>query len=207
MTLQYRSLGQSPVGRVPHKADTKACFIFFVGMLCSNTHADEYYNFYRINCDKQIPAFEIQQAPFWNITHLVWPNNSNWKSHVQSLKNLEKFSNLYVFDEFYGYYESVELSFICGVYHAKISYSKALREEGPVGSKEPVRMGAAITIISSGFPLAENLPLKSIQRLRVYSDYEHTNYIEVCGPQKCVDYFPSRMGEITSDNIESILNR
>lgn len=180
--------------------------VFF--MATAVAHADEYYDFYRIKCDDQIPAFEIQRTPFWNIGHIVWPGVCNWKAHVQSLKNLEKSSGLYIFNELYGYYDSPELSFVCGPYNVKINYSKVLRpEDADCGSKEPVRMNATITITSSGLKLAENLPLDSIQRLRVYSDYEHDDYTDVCNSQKCVDNLSRVMGTVTGENLKRLFNK
>lgn len=183
-------------------------FVVALAIASVNVYADEYYEFYRIRCDDKIPSFEVQRTPFWNIKHVVWPGNWDWKSHVQSLKNLEKSSGLYVFNELYGYYDSPELSFVCGPYNVKINYSKVLRpKDADSGSNEPVRMNATITIISSRFKLTENLPLDSIQRLRVYSDYERDHYTEVCNSQKCVDNLSRVMGTVTGESLEKLFSK
>ncbi len=138
---------------------------------------------------------------------MVWPREGGWKFHVQSLKNLEKTSGLYVFNELYGYYDSPELSFVCGPYNVTIHYSKVLREEGPVGSKEPVRMGATISITSSGFSLTEKLPLDPLQRLRVYADYGGAHYTEICIPQKCIDNLAGQMGTVTGGILDKLFSK
>lgn len=185
----------------------KLIFAIVFIIASTNAYADEYYDFYRIQCDGTIPSFEVQRTPFWNIKHIVWPGEWDWKSHVQSLKNLEKASGLYVFNELYGHYDSPELSFKCGPYDVKIYYSKVLREEGPVGAKEPVRMGAIISITSSGFSLTEKLPLAPLQRLRVYADYEGAHYTEICVSQKCLDNLSRQMGTVTGRTLDKLFSK
>ncbi len=180
---------------------------FLVIFLASTAaHADEYYGFYRIQCDKEIPAFEIERTYFWNIRQIIWPDY-DWAKHVQSLKKLETSSGLYVFDEFYGYYDSPELSFNCGPIDAKINSSQALREEGAVGSQEPVRVSTTITITSSELSLVDALPISSIKRLRAYLDSDGKAYTEVCNSQKCVDDLSDGMGTITAERIDRILSK
>ncbi len=175
--------------------------------ISSYSYSDEYYDFYRIACDKEIPSFEVYRTPFWNVGHVVWPDNWNWDSHVKSLKKLESSSSLYVFNELYGYYDSPEITFKCGSYNIKIQYSKILREEGPVGSKKPVRMHASINIDSSGYKLVDNLPLNPLQRLRAYSDLKGNNYTEVCSQNKCIHDLSRSIGVITRETLEKILKK
>jgi hypothetical protein len=68
-------------------------------------------------------------------------------------------------------------------------------------------MDATITITSSGFKLAEKVPLDSIQRLRVYSDYERAHYTEVCNQKKCIDNLSKQVGTVTSENLEKLFNK
>ena len=186
----------------------KKKLVFLAIFLASTAaYADEYYGFYRIRCDKEIPAFEIEKTYFWNIGQIVWPNLDDSGNHIQTLKKLEETSGLYVFDELYGYYDSPELSFNCGPIEAKINSSKALREEGPVGSKEPVRVSTTITITSSELKLVEALPISSIRQLRAYVDSDGKAYTEVCNSQKCVDDLSDGMGTITAEKIDRILSK
>jgi hypothetical protein len=179
----------------------------FLLLLAQPAFADEYYEFYRIHCIRQIPAFEIEHVPYWNIRHVVWPGKSEWQEHIRSLKTLEKEQDLYVFDQWYGYYDKTQLEFTCGPFRVSIRYDKLFREEGPVGSKAPVRMNSRVTIESADKTLVSAIPLRAVERLRVYADYERAQYVDVCTQAGCGDGLFSSIGTLDSGNLEKVIKK
>ena len=171
--------------------------------------ADEYYEFYRIHCNEKIPSFEIDHVGYYNIMNTVWPDEFEpglWERHISSLKELEKEHDLYVFDKWYGYYSKPSIEFTCGSLHATINYDKWLREEGPIGSKAPVRMNSKLIVRSANNSIVENLSLKQIKHFLVYLDSgASTEYINICTNTGCKDDLFSNIGTLNNQNLDKVI--
>jgi hypothetical protein len=166
-----------------------------IGMLPAHGRADEYYEFYRVRCTSAIPSFEVQHTAYWNVRHVVWPT-WQWQDHVAALKKLEQEERLFVFDQLYGYSDADKVEFICGPYVATITYDVIRRPKGPVGSEQPVRMNARITI-NSEKALVLNLPLRRFNELKVYADDQPNHYIHLCDGSACGSDLAEAIGPLT----------
>jgi hypothetical protein len=84
--------------------------------------ADEYYQFFSIDCNEELSTLTIEMVGLWNIRDAVWPllrspetgevelpltrevRAREWQAHEASLERLETQRGLYVFGEPYGRY-------------------------------------------------------------------------------------------------------
>ena len=187
----------------------KAFLLSFLIALTQFAFADEYYEFYRLHCNEKIQSFEIDRVGYYNIMNTVWPDESEpglWERHISSLKELEKEHDIYVFDKWYGYYSEPSIEFTCGSLHATINYDKWLREEGSIGSKEPVRMNSKLTVKSANNSIVESLSLKQIKHLQIYLDSGgSTEYIYLCTDIGCKDNLFSNVGTLNNQNIGKVI--
>lgn len=181
----------------------KFAFLSLLALASTAAHADEYYEFYRVQCVSAIPSLEIEHVAYWSIGDVVWPE-LDWKKHVASLKKLELDDGLYVFDQMYGYADGRDLTFQCGAFRASIDYAIAHREEGPLGGGEPVRMNARVTIVSGNHEVVSEMPLASVKKLKLYVDSDKSTNIYACTTDGCRTGLFESFGVLTPDNVKQL---
>lgn len=179
--------------------------VFLIALLSGSVWADEYYEFYRLRCAKAIPSLEIEHSGYWNVRDLVWPT-WDWQAHIKALKQLEAKEGLYVFDQWYGYSDADSVAFDCGRFQATVAYDVFRREKGPVGSEKPVRMNSRITIKSDRI-LISALPLRLVTRLKIYTDSNGSEYLDVCTASGCGSDLATSVGTLTTENIGKLIGK
>jgi len=179
-------------------------------VLCASLHAkaDEYYEFHRITCDSELPAFQIERVGYWNIKYVVWPAggpaNQWWQSHVTALKHLESKNGLYVLDAFYGHFDQPNLSWQCGPITATVSFQRVPRpDESP---PRYVRMHPRLTITVGKTFLVSDIAL-SPTRVRAYQDYMQGACLEVCHEGKCQDILDSATQPLSDARLRNLFPR
>ncbi|MBB1521364.1 hypothetical protein [Aquipseudomonas guryensis] len=162
--------------------------------------ADERYEFYKFNCSTVIPSFEVNRISYWNIRQAIWPEDYDWTKHVQLLKRLERENNIYVFNEWYGYYDSPQVTFSCGEFQATINYDKQNREIGPVGSEKPVRRNASISVTSKNREIIKKINMELIARMSLYKDESGLILAEYCTGNNCTEHHIENIEPLSNES-------
>lgn len=162
--------------------------VILLALFAHPIFADESYEFYKFNCSAVIPSFEIERVSYWNIRQAIWTEDNDWVKHVELLKRLERENNMYVFNEWYGYFDASKVIFNCENFQATVSYSKRHRESGPVGSEEPVRKNASISITSKGREIVQELDLELISKVSIYKDDAGLVFAAYCAGKNCTEH-------------------
>jgi len=169
--------------------------------------ADEGYIFHRITCEKIIGEFAMERVLYWNIRDIVWPDDSDWSSHVRSIRRLERESNLYVLHDSWGHYDKPALTFSCSGVRATITFIQLHRPAGPVGPNQPYRNDPRLTVTVGDREIISNLFLTRdppIARARVYLSDGYPD-MEICASRVCLRDIPGYRGGLDSEGILRLL--
>jgi hypothetical protein len=181
-------------------------------IVCPFAAADEYYEFYSIQCLKALAGVRIETFGMYNVGDIVWPVvqgiedrkemlREHWRKHEESLRHLEESQGVYVFGKEYGRYSAEPV--VCELPFLRLTASAApigrtfvdddvqVQYRGPIDVRLETSKG---DVVFSG-------PLPQGASLYAYGRQGEGVVVQVC--REAGRAFPSAHGNFSKSCVET----